>query len=200
MRVLLILVFVLWCMTPTRVMGWEPGDLLQISAAFFTNLAVHESGHFIMGEAARAEENRLDFFSNQEGSFFLGLSSVGDIDKRSRLPYILGGPMASLASFEVALNQYRYFPTTFNQSMLFFSGTEFLWYSVYAFYLSPSRDNRHDPVAFSHETGLSPETILVIAMTQSILNGYRVFSGQDWIVPYFTFDLYSTSLLVGIRF
>lgn len=199
MKILLILV-ILVLGIPQGVLGAEPGDLLQIAMAFLTNLAVHESGHFIIGESVDAEENRLDFFSRKQGSFFLGLSTVKTIDERSKLPYVLGGEIATGVSFEVALNRYRSVPTIYSRSLLLFSGTEFLWYTVYSFYLAPSRDERYDPVAISRETGLSPEAILVIATTQTMLNAYRVFSGQDWLVPYFIFDQRSVSFLVGLRF
>ena len=55
-------------------------------------------------------------------------------------------------------------------------------------------------MAISHETGLSPEAILGIAATQTVLNAYRIYSGQDQFFPYFTFDKESVSFLVGIPF
>jgi hypothetical protein len=112
----------------------------------------------------------------------------------------MGGEVATSLSFEVALHHYRASPTTYNRALLFFNGTEFLWYSVYAFYFEGAKDNRHDPVAFSQEIGLSPEIILVIAVTQAALNTYRVYSGQDRLIPYFTFDERSASFWIGVRF
>ncbi len=91
-------------------------------------------------------------------------------------------------------------PTIYNRSLLFFGGTEFLWYSIYAFYPAPTRDTRNDPVAISQETGLDSKVILEIAAAQAVLNAYRVFSGQDQVFPYFTFDQESVLFLVGIRF
>jgi len=203
MKILLILAFLVLGM-PQRVLGWEPGDLLQIPIAFLTNLAIHESGHFIIAEGADAQDNTLNFFSEKEGSFFLGLSTVSTIDEKSKVTYILGGEIATDLIFEIVLDRYRSTAsggsTAYNRSLLFFSGTDFLWYTVYAFYLAPSRDNRYDPVALSEATDLGPEAILVIAATQTVLNAYRVFSGQDRIVPYFTFDQESVSFRLGMRF
>ena len=199
MKFLLIFGFLILGM-PQRAMGWGPGDVLQIPMAFLTNLAIHESGHFIIAEGANAQDNRLDFFSKKDGSFFLGLSTVSTIDEKSKVTYILGGEIATGVSFELALDRYRSAATTYNRALLLFSGTDFLWYTVYAFYLAPSRDSRYDPVAVSHETGLSPEAILMLAATQTMLNAYRVYSGQDRIVPYFTFDEQSVSFRVGIHF
>lgn len=185
---------------PQRALAWGLGDFFQVALAFVTNLTVHESGHYIVAEGLGAQDNTLHFFSQEEGSFFLGLSTVRTIDEGARLSYILGGEMATSLSFETVLHRYRAVPTPYNKALLFFNGTEFLWYSIYAFYISDSMDTRHDPVAISHETGLSPETILVIAGTQTLLNAYRVISGLDRFVPYFTYDRYSTSIWVGIRF
>ena len=180
--------------------GWGPPDLLQIPMAFLTNLAIHESGHFIVAESLGAQDNTLCFFCSKEGSPFLGLSTVRSIDERSRVPYILGGEIATSLSFDVTLHRYRVSPTPYNRALLFFNGTEFLWYSVYAFYFEGAKDSRLDPVALSHETGLNPEVILVIAVTQTALNAYRVYSGQDWLIPYFTFDERSASFWIGVRF
>jgi hypothetical protein len=203
LKILLILAF-LALGIPQRVLGWEPGGLLQIPMAFLTNLAIHESGHFIIAEGADAQDNTLNFFSKKEGSFFIGLSTVRSIDEKSKLTYILGGEIATGLAFEIALDRYRSSTlggsTTYNRSLLFFSGTDFLWYSIYAFYLAPSRDSRYDPVALSEATDLGPEAILVIAATQTVLNAYRVFSGQDRIIPYFTFDQESVSFRLGMRF
>jgi len=180
--------------------GWGPPDLLPITMAFLTNLAIHESGHFIIAESLGAQENTLDFFSRKEGSFFLGLSTVRSIDEKARVPYIMGGEVATSLSFEVTLHRYRVSPTLYNRALLFFNGTEFLWYSIYAFYFENANDSRHDPVAIVHETGLRPEMILVIATTQAALNVYRVYSGQDRLIPYFTFDQRSASFWIGVRF
>lgn len=199
LNIVLVVVF-LTLGIPHKALGWGPADLLQISMAFVTNLAIHESGHFFLAESVGAQGNRLNFFSNRDGSLFLGLSTVKTIDERSKLPYILAGEIATGFTYEIARSQYRSNPTTYNRSLLFFSGTEFLWYCIYAFYLTPTWDTRNDPVGISQETGLDPEIILGIAATQTVLNAYRVFSGQDHIFPYFIFDRESVAFLVGIRF
>lgn len=153
-----------------------------------------------MAEMAGAHDNSLDFFSKKEGNFFLGLSTVGDIEERSRFTYIMGGEIATGLSFEVMLRNYRVYPTTYRRALLFFNGTEFLWYSIYAFYLAPFQDQRQDPIAISQETGLSREAVVAIAATQAALNLYRIYSGQDRIIPYFVFDEQAVSFLVGVRY
>ena len=158
MKILLILAFLVLGI-PERGLGWGPGDLVQIPVAFLTNLAIHETGHFIIAEGTDAQDNTLGFFSKKEGSFFLGLSTVRTINEKSKLTYIMGGELATSLSFEMALDRYRSAKTTYNRTLLFFSGTDFLWYSVYAFYLASSRDSRYDPVAISDVTGLSHEAI-----------------------------------------
>ncbi len=199
MRALLIVILLLLS-SPMRASAWGPGDFLQFSAAFLTNLAIHESGHFIVGETVQAADGRLEFFVKNNGKFFLGLSSVSRIDRKSRLPYVMGGPVASGMTFEIALNRYRSRPNTFNRSLLFFSGTELVWYSIYSFYLVPRWDTRLDPVAISEETGLKPETILAISALQAIVNGFRVITGQDRLVPSFTIGKESATFRLSLRF
>jgi hypothetical protein len=209
--ILLLLVLGLPQLSLSASDSWGPPDLFQIAMAFLTNLAIHESGHFIVAESLGAEDNTLCFFCRDKDSLFLGLSMVQSIDEKTRVPYIMGGEIATSLSFEVVLHRYRArlssrqaSPTTYNRALLFFNGTEFLWYSVYAFYFNGTKDSRHDPVAISQETGLSPEIILVIAATQAALNTYRVYSGQDRFISYFTFDKTfserSASFWIGFRF
>lgn len=200
MRVLLIWVLLIVVCVPQGALAWGPEDFFQLSLAFLTNLAVHESGHYIAGQAAGAPANSVAFFSERDGSFFLGLSTVGAIEERFRVVYILGGHMATGLTFEIALQRYRRVPTTYNRSLLLISGSEWLWYSLYAFYLAPQRDIRHDPVGLSEMTGLKPEAIVMAAAIQSLLNAYRFVSGTDRMFPYFTFDGYSAFFMVGVRY
>ncbi len=175
------------------------GDLFMMGAAFLTNLAAHEFGHEVVAQHVDAEGSRLNFFKNKGNDFFLGTSSVSKIDKRSKLPYTLGGEFFADLTFEHALKNYRNTPNTFNKSLLIASGTDFLWYCFYSFYLV--EDNAlYDPVTISKETGISRDLLFSVVLAKTLLNAYRVYSGEDTIVPYFKVDRYSASLHLMVPF
>ena len=172
-------------------------DFTKIGLAFFTNLAVHETGHAAVASYVGANGIDLQFLTKHDDKFFLGLSHVEQIDENSRLPYSMGGEVAASYTFEYALQGYRRQPSTYNKALMFFSGTDFLWYSIYAFYLTDG-DDAFDPTAITNITGLSKGTIFGVALTQSLINAYRVYSGNDNITPYFTLDKYSA--VFNVRF
>jgi hypothetical protein len=173
------------------------GDVASVGLAFLVNLVVHETGHAAVANHVGADGIGLHFMKKHGNKFFLGLSYVDHIDEKSRLPYSMGGEVAASYTFEYALSDYRHKPTTYNKALMFFSGTDFLWYSAYAFYLTDG-DKSFDPNAVTNITGLSEGTIFSVALAQSLINAYRVYSGQDYIVPYFTVDKYSA--VFNIRF
>ncbi len=175
------------------------GGLVEIGTAFVTNLAIHESGHAAAASYVGADGISLAFLTKHNGKFFLGRANVESIDQKSRLPYSMGGEIASSLTFEYALHKYREKPTLFNKSLLLFSGTDFLWYSIYSFYISEGSPD-FDPIAVTNETGFSKEVIFSVALAQALLNAYRVYSGYDRIVPYFTFDKYSVSFNIRVGF
>lgn len=172
-------------------------DFAKIGLAFLTNLAVHETGHAAVASYVGANGIDLQFMTKKDDKFFLGLSHVEHIDEKSRLPYSMGGEFAVSYTFEYALSDYRQNPTTYNKALMFFSGTDFLWYSIYAFYLTDG-DPAFDPTAIANITGLSKGTIVGVALTQSLINAYRIHSGNDNIAPYFTLDKYSA--VFNVRF
>jgi hypothetical protein len=174
-------------------------ELAQIGAAFLTNLAFHELGHAAVADHAGASGNELNFFTKDGDKFFLGTSHVDDIDNRSMLSYTMGGEFFADMTFEHALRSYRENPSIYKQSLLFFSGTDFLWYCLYAFYLTEEHSN-HDPIAISKQTGISRDVLFSVALAKTIANAYRVYSGEDRVVPYFTVDRYSAALNVAIPF
>ncbi len=193
--------FALQLNTPLQAHGFGGDDVAMIGMAFLTNIAIHESGHYFMADTLQAEGNALDFFTVRKGSFFLGLSTYTEMEKEGKLPYHLAGEFAASQTFEYALANYRNNPNTYINALLFFSGTDFLfYYSLYAFYLSPVQDDHYDPVSISKDTGLSQEAILSVALTQAVLNGYRVYSGKDRIVPYFTLEQDFASFNVRFNF
>ena len=181
---------------PIKTQAAAPSDLAQVGLAFITSVAVHESGHaFIADQVGNAESVRMNFFTMKNSSFALGVTEVKNLDKDSKVPFIMGGEIANSYNFEYALLSYRRQPTTYNRALMFFSGTDFLWYTMYSLYLSQGA-SYHDPVGLKRETGLSEQAILGIALTQSLLNLHRVTSGKDTIVPYFTFDHSSVNFMV----
>jgi hypothetical protein len=175
-------------------------DSLEVGLAFVTNLAVHESGHVLIAEGVGARTAAPKFFGEENGSYFLGLSTASGIPDDAVLTYRLGGEIASSYTFELALHGFRKQPTTYNRALLFFSGTDFFWYSVYAFYLSPREDLRFDPVGIRESTGFSRGVIVTAAATQLAANAWRVASGSDTVVPSFTYDRRSALLNLTMRF
>ncbi len=174
-------------------------DLLTMGTAFLTNLAAHEFGHAIIGDLVGARGNTVNFFNKQGGQFFLGMSSVNKIDPESKLSYTMGGEFFADLTFEHALKSYRNSPTFFNTSLMLFSGTDFLWYCFYAFYITEGHSS-FDPVTVSKETGLGKDELFSIALAKTMINAYRIYSGQDRIIPYFTVNNRSTALNLSIPF
>jgi hypothetical protein len=174
-------------------------DILQAGAAFLTNLALHEFGHEVVANYVDAEGSQLNFFNKSGGDFFLGTSHVDSIDSRSNLSYTMGGEFFADMTFEHALKSYRKNPNTYNKSLLLSSGTDFLWYCFYSFYVA--EDNpAYDPITISKETGISREMLFSVVLAKTLVNAYRVYSGEDIIVPYFKVDRHSASLNVMIPF
>ncbi len=157
---------------------------LQIGAAFIANFALHELGHVVLADYVGAKGANPDFIKMKDGKFFLGVSTIEEIDDESMLPYSLAGEVASDVTFEHALKEYREDPTGFNTSMLILSGTDFLRYCVYAFYMSEGH-GFYDPVSIANESEISRDTIFALALAKTAINAYRVYSGKDYVVPYF---------------
>ena len=201
-RIILRVASFLWLMMilsmPTVVHALDFVDVFQVGAAFVTHTFVHESGHYIMGHMGGAEEVHLNFLTQKNGNLYLGLSTAIGLDRASSLSYKAAGEAAASYLFDVALESYRIHPTTYNRALLFFSNTDFLSYTIYAFYIDGSRNPSYDPVGIARETGLSHEAILGVAVLQSALNAYRIYSGSDDILPYI--DLDNRWVEFGIRF
>jgi len=195
---LMILMPLQW-VDPHPADSFDESDLAQIGMAFLTNMAIHESGHFLMADTLGAKGNKLNFFTQRKGSFFLGLSTYTEMEEEGKLPYHLAGEFAVSQTFEYSLIRYRDNPTTYHNALLFLSATDFLFYSLYAFYLSP-QDDHYDPISISKDTGLNPEIIFSVALTQALLNGVRVYSGKDQLVPYFTIDQKFASFNIQVNF
>jgi hypothetical protein len=193
-------VVALLCLPATNGYGFEPiKDGAQIAAAFMTNLAMHEVGHAAVGSLLGAQGEQPTFFRSRNGSFFLGHTGYSNLRREGRLPFAAGGAMLNGYTFEYALADFERDPNTYNKALIFFSCTDFLYYSVYALYVAPENEY-YDPMTIKQETGLSKEAILGIALTQTILNGMRVFKMQDKIIPYIQVDRFEASFNVMVRF
>ena len=167
--------------------GTSKGRLTDVGAAFATNVVLHELGHDIVADHVGATGSSLDFLSSKDGQFFMASSHVDTIDNDDRLPYHMGGEWAADMTFEYALESYRSNPNLYNKSLMFFSGTDMLWYSIYAFYLSDGNEEL-DPIAITKTNNISEETLLSVALAKTVINAYRAYSGNDKVVPYFSID------------
>jgi hypothetical protein len=111
----------------------------------------------------------------------------------------MGGEFFADLTFEHALQDYRKKPTMFNQALLLSSGIDFAFYCFYAFYASEDHPE-FDPVTISEETGLSRDHLFSIVLAKTMINAYRVYSGEDRVIPYFTVDKHSAMLNLDIPF
>lgn len=184
-----------------RVSAYDFTDVPQVGLAFLTNLALHETGHYVVADHAGAEGNSLNFFKKDHNSFFFGLSTVTNIDDKAKPAYHLGGELASGYTFEYALRRYRgNDSTTYNNALMFFSMTDFLWYTTYAFYISPVQNNKFDPEGIVETTGINKEAIFLVSLTQASLNAIRVYTNEDRVIPSFIIDKYFIGFNVKIPF
>jgi len=176
--------------------GTLGAGIISVGAAFATNVILHELGHAIIADYVEAEGSKLSFLKSKNGQFFLASSTVKAIDEESRLPYNMGGEWAADKTFEFALSSYRRKPNLYNKSLMFFSGTDLLWYSLYAFYLSDGHKEL-DPIAITTYNDISSETVLLVALSKTLLNAYRVYTGSDRVVP--SFSIGRKSVVVKLR-
>lgn len=194
-----LVLFLVFSLAPTaKAMG--PWDILQIGGAFLTHMGIHESGHYVMANMAGAEDATLGFFKKQGGDVFLGIATVKKIDRESLLAYRVGGEAASSYLFDVTLDSYRGAPSTYNRALLLFSGIDFLMYSAWTFYVMDTNNPSYDPIGISQEIGISQNAVLGVAVLQTALNVFRVYSGDDTITPYFGVDKIWAEFGVQMKF
>jgi len=201
MKLVLSIILLITLMAAQPAKAYESAiiDIIQVGSAFATNLTVHEYGHAIVGSSVGAEGISVSFLSKRKNNLFLGYTSTSKIDDKAYPSFALGGEIGVNMSLEYALHRFRKEPTTYNKALLFFSGTDFLWYTVYTFYFNEDNPDS-DPNILHRETGISKDTLLVAAVTQSLLNGYRVFSGSDTVIPYMTFDREAIGFHIKVSF
>lgn len=174
-------------------------EVFMIGTAFLTNLFAHEFGHEVVAQHVGATGTDLNFFKTMNGQFFLGTSVVDNIADESVLPYTMGGEFFADLTFEHALQDYRQSPNLYNKALLLSSGLDFTWYCLYAFYVgneSPS----YDPITISEETGISRDMLFSVVVAKTMINAYRVYSGNDTVIPYFTVDKNSAMLNIAFPF
>ncbi len=174
-------------------------EVFMIGTAFLTNLFAHEFGHEVLAQHVGATGTELNFFKKMNGQFFLGTSVVDNIADESILPYTMGGEFFADLTFEHALRDYRKSPNLYNKSLILSSGLDFAWYCLYAFYVgneSPS----FDPITISEETGISRDMLFSVVVVKTMINAYRVYSGNDTVIPYFTVDKNSAMLNIAFPF
>lgn len=175
-------------MCSSKVSAADLKDIPLIGLAFLTNLGIHETGHYVIANQSGAEGNTLNFFTKDNNSFFLGLSTVTEIESKAKPAYHLAGEVASSYTFELALRKYREKNTTYNRALMFFSMTDFLWYTTYAFYVAPYKNAKFDPIGISDTTGIDRDKIFMVALAHTSLNAIRVLTGEDRVIPYYMLD------------
>jgi len=195
-----IIVFIILLISSPKVSAADLKDIPLIGLAFLTNLGIHETGHYVIANQAGAEGNTLNFFTKDKNSFFLGLSTVTKIDRKAKPGYHLAGEVASNYTFELALRKYRENNTTYNRALMFFSMTDFLWYTTYAFYVAPYQNGKFDPIGISNTTGIDREKIFLVALAHTSLNALRVYSGEDRVIPYYMLDRHFIGFGIKVPF
>lgn len=195
-----IIVFIIILISFPKVSAADLKDIPLIGLAFLTNLGIHETGHYVIANQAGAEGNTLNFFTKDKNSFFLGLSTVTKIDSKAKPGYHLAGEVASNYTFELALRKYRENNTTYNRALMFFSMTDFLWYTTYAFYVAPYQNGKFDPIGISNTTGIDREKIFLVALAHTSLNALRVYSGEDRVIPYYMLDRHFIGFGIKVPF
>ena len=195
-----IIVFIILLISSPKVSAADLKDIPLIGLAFLTNLGIHETGHYVIANQAGADGNTLNFFTKDKNSFFLGLSTVTKIDSKAKPSYHLAGEVASNYTFELALRKYRENNTTYNRALMFFSMTDFLWYTTYAFYVAPYQNGKFDPIGISNTTGIDREKIFLVALAHTSLNALRVYSGEDRVIPYYMLDRHFIGFGIKVPF
>ncbi|MGA1868675.1 MAG: hypothetical protein ACMUJM_09005 [bacterium] len=157
-------------------------DIMHIGAAYSTHLLFHEMGHHILAYEVNAENHKMAFFVRQNGKMYPGLSMADSIPKESVLPYAAAGDQMAGITFEYGLQCYRRNPTTFNKALMLFSTTDFLIYTILGNYINDDNEF-YDTNIIRQETGCNKTALLSVALAKTMLNTYRIMSGDDRFIP-----------------
>ena len=185
--------------TAAKNHAFDLGDVLDIGAAYFAHLYLHELGHQIVADDVNASNHEMQFLTNKGGKFYLGLSTYDSIPEESRLPYAVGGDRMSGWTFEYALQSYRQEPSTFNMALMAFSCFDFLGYTLLANYVDED-NTMYDPNLIRELTGGSKELILGMVLAKTLTNAYRIIDDDFNLVPTIGATERSASLLFKINF
>ena len=102
-------------------------------------------------------------------------------------------------TFEYALRSYNQKPKTFNKALMFFSCTDFLFYTLLANYENPE-EKTYDPNLIRAEIGYSKEMMLSLVMAKSLINTYRMWKQNTVFAPMIWVDKESASFVVRFVF
>ena len=174
-------------------------DLTAMGLAYSTHIFFHELGHQVVADEVGAEAHNMSFMTRRNGQFYFGLSTYKSMPAESKLAYAAGGDRMAGYTFEYALQSYRNHPTTFNKALLFFSGADFLIYTLIANYQNPENDT-YDPNLIRKETGCSKETLLGMVAAKTFTNAYRVMNEDANFIPYISVDKHSALFMVQFHF
>ncbi|MBN1850523.1 MAG: hypothetical protein JW932_18285 [Deltaproteobacteria bacterium] len=174
-------------------------DMASLGLAYSTHIFFHELGHQVVADDVGAEGHNMTFLTKKNGQFYFGLSTYQNIPAESKLAYAAGGDRMAGYTFEYALQSYRNHPTTFNKALMFFSGADFLIYTIIANYQNPGND-MYDPNLIRKETGCSKETLLGIIAAKTLANAYRVMNKDANFAPYIMVDRDSASFMMRFNF
>jgi hypothetical protein len=179
--------------------AFQFNDIVSIGAAYTTHLVLHEMGHQVVAQDVGATGAGIHFLTRRDGDFYVGLSTYESIPEESRLPYALGGERMAGFTFDYALASYRKQPNTYNKALLFFSGADFLMYTLVSNYLYPSAP-MYDPNLVREETGCSKELLLSLVLGKTLLNAYRVANPDVRFAPEVWVDDKRAALLLRFPF
>jgi hypothetical protein len=198
-RVFILLLILLMAGPKNQARAWEFGDLVDIGMAYMTHLYLHELGHQVVADKVEADNHQIQFLKQENGQYYLGLSTYDEIPEKSKLAYAVGGDRMAGLTFEYGLASYRERPTTFNKALIFFTTVDFVGYTLLSNYVH-SGDNMYDPNLIRNETGISKEMPLGMVATKALVNGYRFISGSDRLTPEIRSDTHSAAFVLNYHF
>jgi hypothetical protein len=198
-RVFILLLILLMAGPKDQARAWEFGDMVEISMAYMTHLYLHELGHQVVADEVGADNHQIQFLKQDNGQYYLGLSTYDEIPEKSKLAYAVGGDRMAGLTFEYGLASYREHPTTYNKALIFFTTVDFVGYTLLSNYVH-SGDNMYDPNLIRNETGINKELLLGMVVTKALVNSYRFISGSDRLTPEIRTDTHSAAFLLNYHF
>lgn len=174
-------------------------NTLAVGAAYTTHLFLHELGHQVVADEVGADSHHMNFFTQKDGKFYPGLSTYKGMPENSRLPYAAGGERMAGYTFEYALESYRHEPSVFNKALLFFSGADFLAYTLLANYVDPDND-MYDPNLIRAETGIGKEMLLGMVAAKTLVNVYRIWDEKANFIPILWTDKKTAAFMIRFIF